>query len=138
MTVPYFFTTSSVAGFTTVGDIITEARAILQDVGGVRWPDATIYQHLNMGLLESRLIRPDLWRATPDTIPQYTSSDSGSALNFELQYRPALVFYVAGLCELEDDEGNQDDRPAAGDIHCPCDLDHYRTEGGFAGRGAPP
>ena len=113
MAVPYFFTVSTVPGYTTVGDIITAVRALLQDTGGARWPDAVIYQHLNMGLLESRLIRPDLWRDTPDTIPQYTTSDSGTSINFELQYRPALVFYVAGLCELEDDEGNQDARAAA-------------------------
>jgi len=111
--VPYFFTPSTVAGYTTVGDIVTAVRALLQDTGGVRWPDAVVYQHLNMGLLESRFIRPDLWRSTPDTIPQYSTTDSGSSINFELQYRPALVFYVAGLCELEDDEGNQDARAAA-------------------------
>lgn len=99
--------------FTTVGSIITEARLLLQDVSGVRWPDAAIYQHLNMGLLESRLIRPDLWRATPDTIPQYTVADVAATLDFELQYRPALVFYVVGLCQLEDDEGTADARAAA-------------------------
>jgi hypothetical protein len=99
--------------YTTVGDIITEARVLLQDQSGVRWPAAIIYQHLNMALLESRLIRPDLWRATPDTIPQYTSADSGTTLDFELQYRPALVIYVAGLCQLEDDEGSSDARAAA-------------------------
>jgi len=99
--------------YTTVGDIITQARQILQDSAGVRWPNAAIYQHLNMALLESRMIRPDLWRDTPDTIPQYTSADSGSAIDFELQYRPALVIYVAGLCQLEDDEGSSDARAAA-------------------------
>lgn len=113
MTVPYTFTTSTVFGFTTVGEIIAQVRVILQDIGGARWPDDVIYQHLNMGLLESRLIRPDLWRDTPDTIPQYATSDSGAAIDFELQYRPALVFYVAGLCQLEDDEGNTDQRAAA-------------------------
>lgn len=99
--------------FTTVGAIVTQVRVLCQDIDGIRYPDAVVYQAVNMALLESRLIRPDFWRDTPDTIPQYTTADAGTTINFELQYRPALVFYVTGMLQLQDDEGNTDARAAA-------------------------
>jgi hypothetical protein len=99
--------------FVTVGSIVTEVRTLLQDVDGIRWPDANVYQALNMGLLESRMIRPDFWRNTPDDVPQYSAADAGETLDFEPQFKPALVMYVAGLLQLEDDEGTEDARAAA-------------------------
>lgn len=96
-----------------VGDIVTQVRALLQDDAGDRWPDTKVYVSLNMGLLETRRLRADIFRNTPDLIQQYTPADAAVFIMYPIQYIPALMFYVAGLIQLQDIEGTQDPRAAA-------------------------
>lgn len=97
----------------TVQQLITQARVWLQDVDGTRWPDANFVAALNLGLLESLRIRPDFYRATPDTVPQYAvPADLGTAVVFPPGYYPALVYYMTGTIQLQDEEGTEDQRAA--------------------------
>jgi hypothetical protein len=98
--------------FQTVGDIIEAARVLLQDVDGDRYSDETMVQALNEGLLETRRLRPDMFRDDPDNVPQYEVADFGDAIQYEPMYRPALVNYVAGRIQMQDDEVSSDQRAA--------------------------
>lgn len=102
------------AGYLTVGDVVTQIRGILQDDSGERWPDTKVYQSLNMGMLEARRLRPDMFRGVLDNIPQYDpAADAGTFIYLEQQYVPALVIYTAGMLQAFDIEGVEDQRAAA-------------------------
>lgn len=101
------------AGFVTVGDIIAEARILLQDteVGNYRWVDAMLYGALNEGLLSSGLRRPDFFRDAP--IPQYAVTDVNLTINYPDVYKPALINFVVGRIEMQDDEATTEAMAAA-------------------------
>lgn len=101
------------AGFVTVGDIIAEARILLQDTeaGAYRWSDAMLYGALNEGLLSSALRRPDFYRDVP--IPQYATSDLGLTINYPDVYKPALINFIAGRIQMQDDEATNEATAAA-------------------------
>lgn len=96
----------------TVSDYVVEVRRVLQDtVAPYRYPDANMVSALNMGLLEARRLRPDLFLSSGlrSSVPALTS------VNFDLvpmdpQYRPALVYYMCGQTQLMDEETTQDAR----------------------------
>ena len=94
----------------TVGDIITEARVLLQDVDGERYTDTQMVQALNEGLLETRRLRPDMYRDRLSTVPQYTTADFATLIVYEQMYTPALVNFVTGRIQMQDDEANSDGR----------------------------
>jgi len=92
------------AGFITVGDIVSEARILLQDTeaGNFRWSDTDLYNALNEGLLTSGLRRPDFYRDVP--IPQYATTDVNLTINYPDMYKPALINFVIGRIMMQDDE----------------------------------
>lgn len=97
----------------TVGDVIVQVRGILQDDEGERWVDDKVYRTLNLGLLEARRMRPDMFRGMLDNVPQYVPTDVDVPIAFEQQYIPALVLYTAGMLQAYDIEGVEDQRAAA-------------------------
>lgn len=98
--------------FNTVGDLITQARVLLQDVDSDRYTDAVMVQALNEGLLETRRLRPDLFRGRMAQVPQYTTAQLAAHLTYEPMYIPALVNYVVGRVQLQDQEEFDDNRAA--------------------------
>lgn len=102
----------------TVADAVTEARAILQDNDTpYRYSDADLVAYLNDGLLETRKIRPDLFRTywgTGDAFPEFTSQDITDATDFPIDdmFFTPVVYFIAGTAELRDDEFTVDARAA--------------------------
>lgn len=94
----------------TAGDYIAEARYLLQDEQALvyRYPDSAFIQAINLGLIEARRYRYDLFIATKGVPPQVTAK--ADAIAFELQYRPALLNYVVGHVGVSDAEPSQDAR----------------------------
>lgn len=94
--------------FTTVGDLITQAYVLLQDEARERYSEASVYQALNEGLLESARLRPDFFRGV--STPQYSPADLNAEVSYPEGYRPALVGYVASRVQLRDDEAGNEAR----------------------------
>ncbi len=99
------------AQLSTVADYLADARVLLQDADGDRYTDAELIRALNIGLMEARRLRSDLFIATPSAVPIYTTS--GQTVDFDLQYRASLLYYVVGMASLRDAEDVQDKRAAA-------------------------
>lgn len=96
----------------TVADYVVEVRRLLQDtVLPYRYTDANMVSALNMGLLEARRLRPDLFLSSGlrSTVPSFSGIDL-SAVPMDVQYRAALVYYMAGQTQLMDEETTQDQR----------------------------
>lgn len=95
----------------TVGDIVSESRILLQDTetGNYRWSDTMLYQALCEGMLETKRVRPDFFRGTYPT-PQYSVVDINTVIDYPEEYRPALIDFVCGRIQLQDDEATDDTR----------------------------
>lgn len=94
----------------TVGDIIDNVYALLQDVDHERYDVDLVYQALNEGLLEAQKLRPDFWRGAD--APQYDQTDSAVTIDYPNVYKPALSNYAAGRILLQDREDSTDSRAA--------------------------
>jgi hypothetical protein len=96
----------------TVADYVVETRRILQDtVVPYRYSDANLCSALNMGLLEARRLRPDLFLATGlrSEVPSFSTVGT-TLVPVDPQYRAAFVYYMAGQTQLMDEETTQDAR----------------------------
>lgn len=98
----------------TVADYVTQARVLLQDTEGpdYRYPDIDIVNALNFGLIRARQLRADLFLHLDDEVPYFTSND-GSVVDIDIQYRQGLLMYIVGHAQLRDDEETVDERAAA-------------------------
>lgn len=96
----------------TVQDYIDRARVLLLDtVEPYRYPDIDLVEALNMGILEARRLRADLFKSYfRTTLPDYTTGDLTAEVDIDPMYRMAFVYYVCGSAQLRDDENNQDSR----------------------------
>lgn len=95
----------------TVADYVREARVLIQDtVAPYRYPDPNFLISLNLALLESRRLRADLW--IDASVPSFSVVDT-TAVDFDEQYRSAILFYMSGYVQLIDAEETQDTRAAA-------------------------
>jgi hypothetical protein len=98
----------------TVTDYLAQARSLLQDqTHPVRYSDSDLIDALNLGLLEARKLRADLFLGTtPGTISVTsiggTNADPMSAI--DEQYRVPLLYYVVGHALERDDEDGSDRR----------------------------
>lgn len=105
------------AALDTVQDYIDRARTLLNDtVAPYRYPDTDLVEALNMGVLEARRIRPDLFRTffrATAGLPEYGVSDTTEEVEIDPQYRVTFVYYIVGQIQLRDEEDLQDDRAAA-------------------------
>lgn len=103
------------AALQTVGDYLTESRRLLQDqVEPFRYPDDDLVDALNIGLLEARRLRPDLFLPLFD-VPWFDPTgtiDKTAQVTLDPMYRGPLVFYITGRAQLRDDEPTVDTRAA--------------------------
>lgn len=98
--------------YTKVSDYVTEAQALAQDVGPVRYPQQRWLSALNAGLGEAYRLRPDLFRGLSDP-PQYEIGNLGDNINWPKQYALPLILYICGHIELTDLSGTENARAAA-------------------------
>ena len=97
----------------TVAELVSRARVLLQDtVAPYRYPDTDMLVALNDGLMEARRMRPDLFLYTPNDVPQYSAVDA-TEIDFDDQYRNALVYFVTGYIQLRDEEETSEARAGA-------------------------
>jgi hypothetical protein len=100
----------------TLGDYVKETRVLLQDtVSPYRYSDIDLVMALNIGLLEARRLRADLFLPV-FTIPYNAVSgtiDMNVKVPMDPMYRPAFVYYMTGRVQLRDDEQTQDQRAAS-------------------------
>lgn len=99
----------------TVGNLIDEVHVLLQDVipGSYRYPEEDIVIYLGDAFLEIRRVRPDLVRAFFRTdFPTFQADVVGKAVTIPIdpQFYTAVRDYVLSMCQLRDDENNQDSR----------------------------
>jgi len=99
----------------TVQDYLTEVRTLLQDKREpYRYSSDSIVSELNLSMLETRKMRPDLflkyYRTDFPTFAATTPEELATPVPFELIYRMALVYYICGKCILRDEEENDDAR----------------------------
>ena len=99
----------------TVQDYVDRARVrLLDQVEPYRYPTIDLVEALNMGILETRRLRPDLLRGYFNTsLPDFTVGALNAVVPIDPQYRVAFVYYICGHAQLRDDENNQDSRSAA-------------------------
>lgn len=99
------------ASLDTVGKITDYARVLLQDtLEPFRYPTANLIENLNVGLLDARRLRPDLFLYTSTDVPSYSATSE--TVDIDQQYRMALVYFVAGHAQLRDEEDVTDARAA--------------------------
>lgn len=100
------------AALDTVAKYVTSARVLLQDtVVPYRYSDAELVLALSFGILEARRLRADLFIGRYDALPSFTTND-GTTVTFDEQYRMALLYYIVGHAQLRDEEDTQDARAA--------------------------
>lgn len=97
-----------------VSDYFTEARVLLQDsISPYRYSDVSLVQALNLALLETRRVRPDLFVYSKTGQAQYfTSANSGQAVEIEQPFRQAVLNGMVGYAIERDQEDIEDDRAA--------------------------
>ena len=89
---------------------IDEARRLIQDeVAPYRYSDASMLDALHLGMLELKRLRPEVFFGT--SIPG--TSTVGSTITIDESCQTALVYFLAGHVQLNDDEPSQDQRGAA-------------------------
>lgn len=99
----------------TVGDVLSDARAILQDTSSevYRYSTTDLVSYLNSALLEAKRLRPDLFTSYIGAdAPSFTESDTAEDFPIDEMYFSPVVFYVVGFAELRDDEFTVDARAA--------------------------
>ena len=101
------------AALATVTNYVDAARALLSDATTpYRYSDANLVLALSFGILEARRLRPDLFIDRFSAIPSFTTNDT-TAVDFDEQYRVALLYYIVGHAQMFDEEDTQDARAAA-------------------------
>jgi Family of unknown function (DUF6682) len=101
------------AALDKVSDYLLESRRLLQDQRvPYRYPDADLVDALNIGLLEARRLRADLFLPQFE-IPYFAVADTAKPVPFEPMYRQSLVYYMVGRAQLRDEEETTDARAAA-------------------------
>jgi len=103
----------------TVGQYLEETRRLLQDeFTPYRYPDDDLVDALNIGLLEARRLRADLFLPAFD-IPWFDPTAAAlaatklKAVPVDPMYRQSLVYYMVGRAQLRDDESTADARAAS-------------------------
>jgi hypothetical protein len=100
----------------TVAQYLSEARVLLQDtIEPYRYETAQLVDCLNVGILEARRLRADLFLprfeipwADPVTVDLTTIK-----VPLDPMYRSSLVYYIVGRAQLRDEESTTDQRASA-------------------------
>jgi len=102
--------------YNTVADYVADARTLLQDlVPDYRYDDPSMLTALNAALLEARRIKPELFVYNLDVdgqVQSFTAVDD-TYVEFETQFRLALVHMLIGHALERDQEDYQDQRATA-------------------------
>lgn len=93
----------------TVGDILTDARVILNDAAGDRYTDAQLISDLNNAISSTKMIRPDAFKLG-EALPEFTDAQLDSDFPLPEIFVQSFVYYLAGNAELRDDEFAVDNR----------------------------
>jgi len=104
------------AALETVGQYIEESRRLLQDeYPPYRYPDDDMVDALNLGLLEAKRLRADLFLPLFEVswVDPVGTIDTAAPVTLDPMYRSALVYYVVGRMQLRDDEPTVDSRAGA-------------------------
>lgn len=99
----------------TVQDYIDQARVLLQDTvdAPYRYPTADLVENLNMGVLEARRLRPEIFKSYfRSSLPDFSTSNMSATVPIDPQVRVAFVYYICGMAQLRDEENTQDARSA--------------------------
>ena len=101
----------------TVAQYLDEARLLLLDEATpYRYPDKDLVDALNIGLLEAKKLRADLFLPV-FTIPYCERLEARSTPRYKVpmdpMYRSTLVYYMVGRMQLRDDEPTTDQRAGA-------------------------
>jgi hypothetical protein len=98
----------------TIGDVLNEARTILQDKKGSepRYTNDELLEAFNGFMTEVRAKRPDLFLliGLRTAVPNYTTSQLGVAFPLDLIAYDAFVYYIVGRCEAREDTFTEDSR----------------------------
>lgn len=80
----------------TVQDYVDRARVLLLDVVvPYRYADVDLVESLNMGILEARKIRPELFKGYfRSTLPDFSTSNMSATVDIDPQYRVPFVYYM--------------------------------------------
>lgn len=99
----------------TVQDYVDRARVLLLDeVEPYRYPTVDLVEALNLGLMETRRLRPDVLKSYfRGDFPEFSVSAMTAVVPIDPQYRVSFIYYMCGHATLRDDENNQDSRSAA-------------------------
>lgn len=95
----------------TVGDFVQSARGLVQDTNpaAYRFADAVFVEALNLGLIEMRRLRFDLFIGI--TAQNFIVVDSTTVI-VEETYRNALINFMAGRVMLRDHDDADTQRAA--------------------------
>lgn len=99
----------------TVQDYVDRARVLLLDeTDPYRYSTLDLVEALNLGIMEARRLRPELFTGYFRTsLPDFSVDAMATPVPIDPQYRVAFVYYICGHAQLRDDENNQDTRSAA-------------------------
>lgn len=106
----------------TFGDIILEARTLLQDKiptsgSKLRYSDSEMFEAINRMVTSVRALRPDLvlgvWgpRSLRNILPYYNAAnDMATPFPFDLIIYPSFVQYLVGFAEMREDTFSESGR----------------------------
>ena len=98
----------------TIGDLLSEARTLLQDkVTPYRYSDDELLEAANGAMAEARAKRPDLFLGTlglREALPLYTGDDLEEEFPLPEWVYPTFLSYVVGRTSLRDDTYANDSR----------------------------
>jgi hypothetical protein len=105
---------ATIAGqFVAVQDYVNYARVLLQDQvnSPFRYSDGELISGLNLAILESRRLRPDLW-INVATLPAYTTPSDSTPVSTAIDpmYQMAFCYYIVAVASMKDEEYAEDAR----------------------------
>jgi hypothetical protein len=97
----------------TVADLFADARVLLQDeIPPYRYKDSSLLTALNVTMLDTRRLRPDLFvfdLAHRGQVQAFTAVDD-TYVNIEPQFRLGILYWLCGHALARDQEDVQDVR----------------------------
>jgi hypothetical protein len=103
----------------TVGDYLSDARTLLQDViPPYRYDDLSLLMAFNVTLLEARRLRADLFiyntdcTRNPGQVPFYSAVDA-EQVPMEVSFRLPMVYGLVGHALARDQDDYQDSRASS-------------------------
>lgn len=103
--------TSATTALDTVTNYVTDARVQLQDqVLPYRYDDDSLVTCLNVALLETSRVRPDLFAFHYcDCVPQFTKVDA-TKVRLDQKFRLGVLYFMCAHAMTRDQEDIQDER----------------------------